>query len=100
MASGSNLFQNQTCYSLFFEEFIGLIKYWQVQGQTIFWFILAKELAELKKKTTTEFETAGNGSNAHVLMLSFMLEYYNCVFKLSQQTAVLHISAFLSSNIR
>ena len=54
-------------YSLFFEEFIGLIKYWQVQGQILFWFILAKEFVEFRKKNTTEFDATGNGSNVYVV---------------------------------
>ena len=59
MASGSNLFRNQTYFILFFEEFIS-----QIKGHTIFWFIFAKELIEFRKKTA-EFETADNGLNAY-----------------------------------
>ena len=49
-------FKTRTLYSLFFEEFISLIKNWQVQGQTIFWFIFAKELVEFREKTPLNLE--------------------------------------------
>ena len=58
MASGSNLFQNQTYFILC------SFKNSLVERSHHIRFILAKELIEFRKKTA-EFEAADNGSNAY-----------------------------------